>query len=267
MNRRRALSLLVATVTVLSLAVGSASFTAVEADRGVSVNVVPDSEAYVGYNSSDVGPVEQGDEIDLVKLSNRFSENTTLNVTSVDISTNTEMDIEPIDPYPTLSSGDSTKLNGTVENCVPGTTNVEVTVELDGGSVWAKIFGDYYTREFTVTCEEPTVDGVTHTGNAWINISATNLDTVNVKALTVSNAGQTTSHNITEIDGLETNTDLHRNNDLGASGNEKFVALQIEETGQTFVRDQYNVTTGVLHDSGNYPQVWNLNNSFNWSDY
>ncbi|MBS3760607.1 MAG: hypothetical protein KGY43_03890, partial [Halodesulfurarchaeum sp.] len=201
-------------------------------------------------------------EIELVNLTNRFAADTTLSVESVDIWTNTSMTIDP-DTSLTLESGESETLTGEVTNCDPGTANeVEVTVELDGGGVWAKIFGDYYTREFTVTCEEPSVEGVWFNGAGTVNIDTTGLDEVDIHYWTTednpgANSGNSGSNsgdgsgpiNVTKT-GTNVTVDTNSNVQL-EQGQKTVVAVEIEGGFDViYAHPGYNTNTGDIDNWG-----------------
>jgi hypothetical protein len=159
MNGRKALSLALAGIAVMSLAFGTGAFTSVSAERGVSVAVVDDDNAYVGYNSSlERSAVESGDTIPLVEIRNQFAQHVTVTeaIAWVD---DDSWDIDVVDSsLADLGSGNDTVITGTVSECDAGETRTaHVTVTVSGSGVWAKIFGESETqdREFEVTCEAP----------------------------------------------------------------------------------------------------------------
>lgn len=173
MRPTRILALTLAVLAATGLLVSSVGFTSVTAERGVSVSVVDDDSAYVGYNSNDL-TVSDGDRVELVTVTNRlFGE---LNVTEVKISADS-MSFTNLH-YPTMESGESGTIEGDVA-CEAGTTEtIQVTVTVSGTGMWAKIFGDSETqeREFDVTCDGPSeaqIDGVDFKGAGQVRINAT----------------------------------------------------------------------------------------------
>ena len=70
-----------------ALSTGTGAFSSMEAERGVEVNVVDDSEAFVGYHTPEQndGTVKNGDRITLVEIRNRFSEGTSISLVSAQI--------------------------------------------------------------------------------------------------------------------------------------------------------------------------------------
>jgi hypothetical protein len=62
MSRTKLLSVLLAVVAVSALALGSAGFSSVSADRSVSVSVVDNEDAYVGVAACELGASNSGEE-------------------------------------------------------------------------------------------------------------------------------------------------------------------------------------------------------------
>lgn len=151
MNTRKTASVVLAVVALSGLLVGSAGFGSASAERGVSVAVVDDDSAYVGYESSDL-TVNDGDRVPIVTVSNRLFDD----VVVTDVTVSSESVTFANLSHPTLAPGESAVIEGTVD-CQPGDAEtVEVTVTLEGAGVIASIYGDTVTREFDVTCEETT---------------------------------------------------------------------------------------------------------------
>lgn len=150
MNLRKTLSLVLAVIAVSALLVGSIGFGTAAAERGVSVDVVADDRALIGYDSADMA-VTDGDRVEIVTVTNRLHDDVSVTDVSVDAESLTfENPSEP-----TLAPGERAPIEGTVD-CQAGVTEtVEVTVSLEGGGVMAAIYGDTVTREFDVTCEQP----------------------------------------------------------------------------------------------------------------
>lgn len=160
MNKIRALTLALLVIVSTGFVFGSFGFTSVSAERGVSVQVVNDDRAYVGYQSSDL-TVRDGETVDLVAVKNRFTN-------SIDIGDITIEDgnftISNLTPPTNIPPGERRDIRGTVE-CTPNVTQeIELTVTLRGGGVTTQIFGDAETREFSLTCEpeENSISSRTH---------------------------------------------------------------------------------------------------------
>lgn len=269
MNRTHVLPLLVVTVAVLSLAVGSGSFTAAQGDRGVSLNVVSDDEGLVGYDSADHEGIESNETIDLVSISNRFNDN----VTVEDVTVRTvagEAVIAPDETDETLSPGESTVLTGSVIACGDGASTIQATVEVEGGGVWAAIYGDSETREFEVSC--PSVDGVWFNGAGTIHVGASGLDEVAIHYWTTDenptlgngngsgapgngapnepstapeDSGPISVEKTDHTETVATNTNLNV-----VPGQETVVAVEIPEYGVIYAHPGYDLTTGAIDDWG-----------------
>ena len=150
MNGRKFVSLVLAGAAVLTLAFGSGAFTSVSAERGVSVAVVSDENAYVGYESSDV-VVTDGESVDLVTVENRFAGEIAIEDVTVKEGDGLVGDVD----YDTsnISSGDPTAIEWVSDGCdAPKTETVVMDVTVEGTGVWADIDGDTETRRFDVTC-------------------------------------------------------------------------------------------------------------------
>lgn len=84
---RLALRVALLLVVVAGLSVGTAGFSAVDADRAIEVNVVDDDEAYVGVVACAKGndSTGSGKESVRVRVTNRYTDNLTVTaITSVD---------------------------------------------------------------------------------------------------------------------------------------------------------------------------------------
>lgn len=158
MGRIRTLSIVLALLAATGLLVGSMGVTSVHADRGVSVAVVDDDSAYVGYESSDM-TVADGDRVDLVTVTNRFFG--PVSVTDVAVAAD-GVAFENLSA-PSLDSGEQAVIAGTVDCEGATTATVEITVTVEGQNVMATIYGDTITREFDVTCE-PSIPDARFTG-------------------------------------------------------------------------------------------------------
>lgn len=151
MNKTKILSAVLMLVACTGLILGSFGFTSASADRSVSVQVVSDDYAFVGYQSSDL-TAEDGETIDLVTVENRFSHS--VDVTDITIEDGTFMISSPTQPT-NIHPGENGTIRGTVE-CTPNETQkIGLTVTLKGSGVTAQIFGDTETRDFTLTCAAP----------------------------------------------------------------------------------------------------------------
>lgn len=151
MTKIKSLSLLLLLVASIGIMAGSSGFSSVSAERGVSVNVVTDESAYVGYQSSDL-VVRDNEMTGLVAITNRFSDE--IEVRDVAIVDGRSI-LTGLTAPDSISSGEQAIIRGTVD-CTPNQTQqVAVTVMTRGNGVTAEISGDTETREFTLTCAAP----------------------------------------------------------------------------------------------------------------
>lgn len=140
------LLLLVASVGIVLS--GSGAFSVTEAERSVTVAVVDDDSAYVGYDSRSRVEVNVTKEVDeeLVTITNRF--HTPIRVTDVETG-NPFIEVSlPLE----LGVGDSGVIRLT--DCDESLDNepVHVTVVVKGSGVEATVFGDSATRTVVVNC-------------------------------------------------------------------------------------------------------------------
>ncbi|WP_262175048.1 DUF1616 domain-containing protein [Haloarcula laminariae] len=149
--------LLCALVVTVGIAVGSGGFTSAQADRGVTVEVVGDGDAYMAldYPNETVerdGVVNETMSLQFVTVTNQFPENVTLTV-------NYTVQGEPglstsDDNETTLNVGESTDVSAPV-TC-PSAGDYDVSVEFgataDGPGIYAETSDDR-TVEYEVSCE------------------------------------------------------------------------------------------------------------------
>lgn len=151
MNQTKILILVLVIVASTGLVFGTFGFTSISAERGVSVQVVDDQHAFVGYQSGDL-TVRDGETINLVTVTNQFPN--TIDVTDVIIKDG-NFTINDLTTPNGISPGSSDMIRGTVD-CIPNKTQeIELTVTLTGGGVTAQIRGDTEMRDFTITCAAP----------------------------------------------------------------------------------------------------------------
>lgn len=147
-NRRIVLGLgLLALCVAISVA-GSGAFQTTAADRSVSVSVVDDERAFVGYESpSELSfNVSSDERKELVTLENRFQaevrvENVDTNDVPVDLSIPTELD---------TGEEASIWLDDCEESLDGDSVHVTITVEGDG--LRATVMGEPETRTIEVDC-------------------------------------------------------------------------------------------------------------------
>lgn len=155
--KRRNLILLVGGASSGAMSVGTGAFSSTEAERGVSVNAVDDSRAFVGYRSDDrVLPDDANDDgtVDLVTVTNRFA--TKFEVVDAAIDDGSEHFGAPDVPDGEFDPGQSATVTAE-PNLEPGEeVDVSVTISVEGADVSAEVFGDTETREFVVTQDDGT---------------------------------------------------------------------------------------------------------------
>jgi len=143
MSALRALSIVLAFTAAVGLVFGTAGFTAMEADRGVNINVVEDEDAYLGYEATAANETVNNSTIATVEAEyrNRFSGELTLDVTvAVD-------GVERRDVNVTLTQGEAKRIEVT-EPCSPGET-VRFRFTVAGSGPGAEVSLE---RTHSVTC-------------------------------------------------------------------------------------------------------------------
>lgn len=239
MNRTKALSLVLLLIASMGLVSGSFGFTSVSAERGVSVQVVDDESAFVGYQSSDL-TVRDSETIDLVTVTNRFADN--IDVMDVTISDGSFTISDPTMPT-AISPGERGTIQATVD-CIPHETQeIEVTVTVNGSGVTAQLFGDTETREFTLTCasEEETSTATLHgarfNGAGNFEVNATNVGTTEIVYWTADK--KWTNGNVEFTNDTRSHFDTSQKLRPQASGNNRIVAVYFPEYNVTFVHPNY----------------------------
>jgi hypothetical protein len=151
--RKRVSLVLIALAVVLGTA-GSGAFSSAETDRSVSVAVVDDDEAYVGYDPVTVNATD-GDTVALVTVTNRFQ--APLDVTEVSITEpldgNLSVDVTAPAQPTEIGVGGTGDVVATVgcEGPVDG-AEIGVTVSVSGTGVAATLLGEREHRTVTVSC-------------------------------------------------------------------------------------------------------------------
>ena len=168
--KRRKFILLLGSTSAGALTVVSGAFSSTAAERGVNVDVVPDEDAYVGYEiqgDGDSDPPEivvtAGESEELVRITNHFPEDTEIEIVPEDTEIETveasapELSIEH--DKDSFRPGETVSIDGTCNS--EGTTTVALTVTVEAvedGGVSARLFGDTETRRFKIRCEESASD-------------------------------------------------------------------------------------------------------------
>lgn len=183
MNTTKTLTLLLVVVASTTFVFGSSGFTGVSADQGISLQLVNDERAYVGYQSTDQ-TVQDGETVDLVTITNQASSN--VGVTDITITDGNFTITDPTTP-PDIPPGESGTIRGTVA-CTPGETQtIKLSVTVNGSDATTQLAGDTTTRNFTLTCtpkEDKTPAGTLHearfNGGGNFEVNATDVGTTEI---------------------------------------------------------------------------------------
>ncbi|MDZ5812341.1 hypothetical protein U4E84_13410 [Halorubrum sp. AD140] len=166
----RTLSIVLAFTAAVGLVVGTAGFTAMEADRGLAANVTGDESAYLGYEPL-VDEVDSGESTGVVEYRNRFGGD--LRAFDVDVSianpATTDASVDSTDTPAGLDEGAAAPVNVTL-TCSEE-TDVELLFEADGSGTGVSVSLD---RTHTVTCvpDAPDVTGVGYDGVGSASVDA-----------------------------------------------------------------------------------------------
>jgi type 1 fimbria pilin len=155
MSKLKTLSLLLLLVSITGIMVGSGGFTALSADRGVSIGVENDESAYIGYESNDL-TVKNGTTIDLVYITNRLPDS--IDVTDITIKDG-DFTISELTTPTDISPGERGTIQGTVV-CTPSENQaIKLSVTVSGSDITAQLTGDTTTRNFMIMCASEKEDG------------------------------------------------------------------------------------------------------------
>ncbi|SNR30263.1 hypothetical protein SAMN06266787_1011063 [Halorubrum ezzemoulense] len=157
--KRRNLILLLGGASSGAMSVGTGAFSSMEAERGVSVDVVKDSRAFVGYKTpNDGSTVSEGDSITLVTVTNRFNHD--LSIAEVEVGEGDDILGEVEYDSGDFGSGKEQSIKAPVSGIDSDEpVGIEVTVTVEGSGVTAQLFGDTETRRFTIEREDETDEG------------------------------------------------------------------------------------------------------------
>jgi hypothetical protein len=175
--KRRNLIFLLGGASSGAMSVGTGAFSSVEAERGVSMDVVDDSKAFVGYRSDGrTVPSDTNDDgtIDLVTVTNRFAQK--IEVVDAVIETGSEHFGEPNVPDDEFEPGQSVTITAEPKLASGEQVDVAVTISVEAAGVSAEVFGDTETREFTVEQADGTSGHVRYNGERTVNVGSQNQD-------------------------------------------------------------------------------------------
>jgi hypothetical protein len=238
MNKLKLASIVLAAVASTGLVFGSVGFSAVAADRGVSVSVASDENALVGYETYD--QTITGDEVNLVTVSNRLPSSAT--VTDVDVSVASSdgtVDVTDIEKPGSIATGENGTVKATIDCKSGAEANLTVAVTVEGDGVTAEISGDTATRTFEVECagQNPQPDVARFNGAGNFEFGATDAETVNVTYWTASKEqGDWTVGEPSDSVEVDPTTKLNDQVD----GGPKFVAVYVHEFDTTYVHPNFD---------------------------
>ena len=268
-----------------AMTIGSGAFSSAEMERGVTVSVVEDDSAFVGYdNASDPKGhkhVTDDGPIDLVTVENRFANEVNLSVSKFSVTPESgdypdidpdslklsgkdeSPDDEPVD----LGPGESVDLgpseSGTIRGTVVCNGNSEraavaVTIRVEGGGVSAEVFGDTETRQFDIICAEVTthsaaggvhIRGVRFDGKGNAELLSSDDGEVDVRVYYVDGDGVAK----TEFKSVKVDEKLKKHPSIT---DETFAGVEIDGIGGVFVHPQFtnsecDVTPGTGDEDEN----------------
>lgn len=132
---------------------GSGAFSSTEVERGVTVEVVPDDEAYVGYeavpgNKLDlIVSIGEWPEKSLVEVGNRLTGE--LSVTDVTVESG-EIGVDVTTKPTDIPPGETDTIDGSLtSDAFLAKEKIGLTITVEGPGVTAKLDGDTIHREFT----------------------------------------------------------------------------------------------------------------------
>jgi hypothetical protein len=242
MSSLKGLSIALAVLAGTGLLLGTFGFSAASAERGVSVAVVDDENAMVGYQASDrLAP--EGQRVDLVTVTNRLSSEAS--VTNVTVTTSGDDDNVVVSNVskPTLGPGEAEAVAADV-HC-PGNRDVPITVSVtvEAEGVTAAISGDTTTRSFSLDCGgEGESSGPRFTGAGNFEFGATDAETVNVTYWSPSEQSSDASFDEWGPAEVKTWKKLNGQVDNGP----KFVAVYVHEWDTTYVHPGFDRANGTV---------------------
>ena len=205
--KRRNLILLLGGASSGAMSVGTGAFSSMEAERGVSVNVVNDERAFVGYRSSDrTLPDDANDDdgtVDLVTVVNQFAQK--IEIVDATIDDGSKYFGEPNVPDGSFEAGNSKTVTADPNLSAGEHVTVAVTVRVEGAGVSAEVFGDSDTRRFQVAQDDGTASLVRFNGKGTINVGnqRQNGDTVEVDVYRIPNEESAEDPSVTKEESVE----------------------------------------------------------------
>ena len=148
--KRRHYILLFGGASASALSVGTGAYSSVQADRGVTVNVADDHNAYVRYAASDRTVSSDDERVELVSLTNNLSD--PIEIVEVMIVEGSDALHDVACSQSDLGPGERANISA-AHSIAPGeSVDVGVSIAVEGAHVTAELSGD--TRVFTITHTE-----------------------------------------------------------------------------------------------------------------
>jgi hypothetical protein len=294
--KRRNLILLLGGTGSAALSTGTGAFSSASADRSVEVSVVEDENAYVGYmalpeveEDEEQGgggqdkksmTVEDGDRVTLLRVANRFPENSGIGIVGIefadneDLFTNLAVELSADDEYEQMADnqvrsgpyeaggpvpdehafgpGDYASVTADVHG-EPGPYDIEITIRVRGTEdtgVSASIFGDTRVFELHLTDPQPNaadINNVIFNGNGNAETDPKGVGKVRAEA----RFGATGSNSPYTVTDIQWDTSKKLKSEI-TNGGGKLLAVRFPETNRTFVNPN---ETNDLNDS-DLPGDW-----------
>jgi len=254
MRTLRTLSLVLAFTAAVGLIFGTAGFTAMEADRGLAVNVTNDTSAYLGYEPL-TDEIHDGEPALVVEYHNQFDSD--LDEFDVDVSiaegSSTEAEIVAAETPSSLEKGSAAPVTVTLQCSEEEPVPLLFDADGSGGGVSVSL-----DRTHTVTCvpKGPTVTGVEFNDGANGNVTVQSADgRVDATVWVAENPptdGVDELREVTTFDGddrLDTSEKIRSQVDDTPS-NWKIAAVEFPGQGVTYVHPGWDAGSHTDPSSG-----------------
>lgn len=235
MNKLKLASIVLAAVASTGLVFGSMGFSAVAADRGVSVSVASDEHALVGYQTEDV-EVAGTANVSLVTVENRLPSDAS--VTDVTVATNDpNVSVSGVS-QPAVGAGTEERVRADVSCDGATETTVAVSITVEGDGVTAAISGDTTTRTFQLTCTSP-IDRAYFNGAGNFGVDATGVGTTEITYWTVEDSSDDGNWTFDErtLSAFDTSKKLQSQT---RGGQPQVVAVYFDEFDTTYVHPNFD---------------------------
>ncbi|OYR42471.1 hypothetical protein DJ82_02480 [Halorubrum sp. Ib24] len=237
----RTLSLVLVLAAAVGLVFGTVGFSAMEADRGLAVNVTDDASAYLGYEPL-ADEVRDGESAAVVEYRNRFGGD--LGEFDVDVSIAdpgaTDATIESVEPPSSLERGSAAAVDVTLRCPEREAVPLAFDVDANGGGVGVSL-----DRTHTVTCVPtgPTVTGVRYAGVGNVRVETNGMDgaveaTVWLTAANPGEGGPEGPIRSVTVDRLNTSKPVQ--SQLPGVSNERIAAVELPDRGVAFFHPGWN---------------------------